>query len=139
MSGTINTIALKRDHSGVRVADDAIYRKDTFDERIGGFVDKSDYAPWLPTARSTAGDGTNWDTEYTMTKFIVFIVEYTDLGYYQLKNKCKAIVKTQEPLRLRIKSSDWVQHGDGTAYFEYLGGKMVIDPVLAQAILDSYN
>ena len=32
-----------------------------------------------------------------MTEFVKLLVEYSDLGYYQLKNKCKAIAKGSKP------------------------------------------
>jgi hypothetical protein len=131
MSGIPNSIVLKRDYSGVRIADDALSYTDTLDESVGGLVDKSDYGHCMY--------GANWDSDYMMTKFIEFIVEYSNLGYYQLKNKCKAIVETQEPLRVTIKSYGSVRFDDGTSHYEMWQGNIHIDPVLAQAILDSYN
>jgi hypothetical protein len=132
MSGIPNSIVLKRDYSGVRIADDALSYTDTLDESVGGLVDKSDY-------NLDGCEGTNWDSDFTMIKFIVFIVEYSKLGYHQLKYKCKAIVETQEPLEVRIESYGWVRFDDGTSHFEMWRGNIHIDPVLAQAIIDTYN
>ena len=132
MSGTSNSIVLKRDYTGVRIADDALYYEDTLEESIGRILDKSDYGGDLMY-------GTNWDADYTMTKFIEFIVEYSDLGHYQLKNKCNTIVKNQEPLRVSIESYGSVRFNDGTSHFDSWRGSIIINPVLAQAILDTYN
>ena len=145
MSGTHNQIVAIDNYNYIAIEDGASYGVVVYSKtddskvlhknpiEIGDLKDKSEYR------LGYGGEGANWCSLYTLSEFIQFAVEYSDLGYYQLKNKCKAIVKTQEPFRLLIESYGWVNFDDGTGHFEQWGGQINIDPVLAQAIIDTYN
>jgi hypothetical protein len=147
MSGRRNQIVAVDNYNYIVIGEDANYFAEVYSKtddswvryenpiEIGGLFDKSDYM------NGYGGEGANWSTSYTLSDFIRFAVEQSDLGYYQLKNKCKAIVKAQEPFRLLIQSVEygWVHCDDGTSHFENWGGEIDIDPVLAQAIIDTYN
>lgn len=145
MSGTRNQIVAIDNYNCIAIEEGARYGVVVYSEtddstviyenpiEIGDLFDKSEYS------RGYGSEGANWCTLYTLSEFIQFAVEYSDLGYYQLKNKCKSVVKTQEPFRLLIESYGWVCGDDGTNHFEQWGGQINIDPVLAQAIIDTYN
>ena len=58
-----------------------------------------------------------------------------DLDHYQLKNLCKHIVAgTEEPVKVGC-CINYVDRNESTGW----GAHLTIDPVLAQAIIDSYN
>ena len=130
MSGDIDNISLKKDYSRIYI--EWGNGEDTFERPIGRVCDKTDWNlfNWY---NSRGYDAMLWYGEFTMTEFVKLLVEYSDLGYYQLKNKCKAIVKGSKPevtIHFGSDKLDPMRFG-GTVY--------ISDPVLAQAIIDSYN
>jgi hypothetical protein len=99
-------------------------------------------------------DELDWEDYYSVGEFVQLMlgklelydrdyherVDYDGIqyGYYQLKNLCKRIVAgTEETTGVRFgasyaaNSSPW--------YGAYWHASVTIDPVLAQAILDTYN
>lgn len=130
MSGDIHNISLKKDYSGIYI--EWGNGEDTFERPIGSMSDKTDWSlfNWYD---SRGYDASDWLGEFTMTEFVNLLMEYSDLGYYQLKNKCNAIAKgSKTTLEIFFGS-------DKFAPMRFGGSVKIEDPVLAQAILDTYN
>ena len=127
----IHEISLKKDYSMIYIEE--WMEEDTFKHPIGSMSEDTDWSYFEHCYGDKANKPMPWYGEFTMTEFVKLLMEYSDLGYYQLKNKCKAIVKGSKPevtIHFGSDKLDPMRFG-GTVY--------ISDPVLAQAILDSYN
>ena len=95
----------------------------------------------------------DWQDYYSMGEFVQLMLGKLELydrddydmvdyggiryGYYQLKNLCKRIVAgTEETTEVRFRCSYAEKGWHGSAYWQAF---VNIDPVLAQAIIDTYN
>ena len=130
MSGDIDNISLKKDYSRIYI--EWGNGEDTFERPIGSMSDKTDWSlfNWY---HSRGYDASDWLGEFTMTEFVNLLMEYSDLGYYQLKNKCNAIAKGSKTTLEIFFGSDKFDP------MRFGGSVKIEDPVLAQAILDTYN
>jgi hypothetical protein len=133
MSGDTYDISVRRDYSGVCIEEGRC--PDTLEKTTGSIFDKTE---WYNLDFDIDEDEQLmlWYGDFTMTEFVNLLMEYSDLGYYQLKNRCKAIVKgSQMTLDIDFGFSTNT-YGNSIRW----GGSVKIeDPVLAQAILDTYN
>lgn len=130
MGGECYTISVKKDYSRIYIQDGM--EADTLERPIGSMSEKTDWGYYQHVYGDRDDPPMLWYGEFTMTEFVKLLMEYSDLGYYQLKNKCKAIVKGSQ-MTLDI---DFGSHKLDPMRF---GGDVTIkDPVLAQAIIDTY-
>ena len=161
MSGQWNTIYLADDKDGSKmivITSSMFYRNVDDDDRfnynhleqrgqeasnmteVGGLMDKIDELDWQDYY--SMGEF----AQLMLGKLELYCRDYHEMvhydgiqyGYYQLKNLCKRIVAgTEKTTEVRFgasyaaKSSPW--------YEGYWHAYVNIDPVLAQAILDTYN
>ena len=127
----IHEISLKKDYSMIYIEE--WMEEDTFKHPIGSMSEDTDWRYFEHCYGDKANKPMPWYGEFTMTEFVNLLMEYSDLGYYQLKNKCNAIVKGSKP---EVK----IHFGSGKHGPMRFGGTVYIrDPVLAQAIIDTYN
>ena len=129
MSSNIYDITVRRDYSGLSIEE---WNENSY--TIGYLSDKTDWDAYRRYYRDESEQLMLWYGDFTMTEFVNLLMEYSDLGYYQLKNRCKAIVKgSQMTLDIVV---EWPYRVHPIRW----GGSVKIeDPVLAQAILDTYN
>ena len=92
-------------------------------------------------------DELDWQEYYSMGEFVQLMLGKLDwdceldyggiqYGYYQLKNLCKRIVAgTEETTEVSFGATA----KSDSDYESHWFADVTIDPVLAQAILDSYN
>lgn len=131
MGGNVYDISVKRDYSRIYIEE--WMEDDTLEHPIGRMSEKTDWGYYQHVYGDRDDEPMPWSGEFTMTEFVKLLMEYSDLGYYQLKNKCNAIVKGSKPdvtIHFGSQKLDPMRFG-GTVW--------ITDPVLAQAILDSYN
>ena len=131
MSGDIHNISLKKDYSGIYI--EWGNGEDTFERPIGSMSDKTDWSYFEHCYEDNANQPILWYGEFTMTEFVNLLMEYSDLGYYQLKNKCNAIAKGSKTTLEIFFGSDKFDP------MRFGGSVWISDPVLAQAIINTYN
>ena len=129
MSSDIYYISVRKDYSGLSIE---TWYDDGY--TIGYLSDKTDWDVYNRYYGDESEQLMLWYGDFTMTEFVNLLMEYSDLEYYQLKNRCKAIVKgSQMTLDIVV---EWPYRVHPIRW----GGSVKIeDPVLAQAILDTYN
>ena len=136
MSGDTLYIRVKKDYSRIYIEE---YRPDdTFKKPIGDVYDKTD-GSLFKWCQERGYDAMLWCGEFTITEFVKLLMEYSDLGYYQLKNKCKAIVKGTKPEVEIHFGCGFFGHREIPKPMRFGGTVYIRDPVLAQAIIDTYN
>ena len=131
MSGDIYDVSVKRDHSRIYIEEGM--EEDTLERPIGSMSEKTDWGYFKHCYGDKAEKPMPWYGEFTMTEFVKFLMEYSDLGYYQLKNKCNAIAKGSKTTLKIFFGSDKFDP------MRFGGSVLISDPVLAQAIINTYN